>query len=91
MSGETQPAGRRVRDQLILDTVNAFLERMNEDGLTPPEGLIVAELVLWQLCDNLMKLAPTERVEDMRLMALRKIVRLESRIKAWPARVEDRT
>lgn len=80
-----------IRDRLVLDTLEEVLEKFKNDGLTPPEAMMVTELLTWQLIDNLLKLAPEGAlVERLRAAALRGIVRLESRIKAWPAKVEDR-
>lgn len=80
----------KVRDKLVLDTLEEVLERMRLDGLTPPEAMMVAELLLWQLVDNLLKLAPADALEKLRGAALRGVLRLESRIKAWPTKTEDK-
>lgn len=73
------------REDVIADAVTTILSGLNQDGLTPMEGLVVAEILIGQLCTNLLKLAPPADVEKMRMVGLRSVLRIESRIKAWPA------
>lgn len=85
-----EPRKVEIRDRLVLDTLEEILEKLKTDGLTPPEAMMVAELLLWQLIDNLLKLAPAPLLERLRATALRAILRIESRVKAWPTRTEDK-
>lgn len=79
-----------IRDRLVLDTLEEILEKMRLDDLTPPEAMMVAELLLWQLIDNLLKLSPPESVERLRATAMRGVHRIESRVEAWPLKTENK-
>ncbi len=75
----------------LADLVAEIVEGLGETGISPGEGMTVAELVLWTLMENSLKLAPTEGlVEGARIVAMRAVTRLSSRIEAWPAKPSER-
>lgn len=74
--------------ELVRDTVE---DRLGGAGISPAEGMKVAELVLWTLIENTFKLAQTETLrEQAKLAAVRTLVRLSSRVEAWPAKPSER-
>lgn len=79
-----------IRGEVVGAELDAIMERFRESGISPPEGMMVAELLLWTLIENLLKMAPPGELEKLRATALRHCIRLESRVNAWPARIEDR-
>lgn len=92
------------RGPIIQEAVEQILEGFKDLGLTPQEGDIVAELVLWNLMQNAMKMAAAIAVDPAldpltfpdsvnlaREKNMRIILRLSSRVQAWPAKVEERS
>lgn len=90
MTDTQAPRRVEIRDRIVLDALEEILEKLKTDGLTPPEAMMVAELLLWQLVDNLLKLAPPPAVEKLRAAAMRGVLRIESRIQAWPSKTQDK-
>lgn len=59
---------------------------MNECGLTPPEALIAAEMIMFTLVENALKGAPEGPIlAASKAQAARMLSRLLSRVEAWPA------
>ena len=75
----------------LVEMVREIVEdRMGSAGITPYEGMKVAELVLWTLIENSFKLAQNEDLRDQaRLAAVRVLIRLQSRVEAWPAKPSE--
>jgi len=80
-----------LRGSVVSEVVTQTVEGMEEMGLSPAEGMTAAELILWQLMENTMKLAPNEELlRQSKLLCTRVIMRLTSRIEAWPAKTHER-
>ncbi len=85
------PFRTNVRSGELADLVAEIVEGLGETGVTPMEGLTVAELVLWTLMENSFKLAPTEGLQEgAKIIAVRVLTRLSSRVEAWPAKPSER-
>lgn len=80
-----------IRGSVIQEAVTATVEGMGEMGLTPAEAMTAAELIVWQFMDNAMRLAPNpEMLRQSKLLCTRVIMRLTSRVEAWPAKTTER-
>jgi hypothetical protein len=81
-----------IRSQAVGEMVEEIVGQMNEAGLTVREALVVAETLLWFLFKRALDTsAPGGLQEATREALARVIVRITSRLQAWPAKVEDRT
>jgi len=84
------------RNSLILELQGQIMELLQEHGqsarhLRPDEGLIAVELVITNLFTNAMESAPSEDLREAeRKRHMNAIVRLSSRIAAWPAKSHER-
>jgi hypothetical protein len=79
-----------IRGELVAEVVTETLTGMLEMGLTPPEGNMVGEVLLWQLLRRMLEDARTETQQaTARLTALRIAMRLTSRVEAWPADIRE--
>lgn len=80
-----------LRSNLIIEAVTKTVEGMGEMGLSPQEAMTAAELIVWQFMENTIKLAPNpELLRQSKLLCTRVIMRLSSRVEAWPAKTTDR-
>lgn len=80
------------RSEMIGPVVTEIVEGMGATDLTPQEAMIAAELILWTLMQNSMKLAAPsgpEMLAASKQVASRALLRISSRVEAWPAKVED--
>lgn len=84
------PNDVQIRREVVFSKMTEILDEFLNEGVSPPEAMLVAELLLWQLTDNLLKLSPPEHVEKLRQTAIRAIDRLKSRAMAWPTKLEDK-
>lgn len=82
---------RTTRTDALIEIVEEIVQGLGETGITPGDGMTVAELVLWTLMNNALQLARTpELQEQAKQIAMRCVVRISSRIEAWPAKPADR-
>ena len=80
-----------LRNDVITEAVEAAVFGMEEMGMTPPEALIAAELILWTFMQNGMKLSPTPDIlRQSKGQAARVLSRISSRVEAWPAQTTER-
>lgn len=80
-----------VRAEFVTEAATQTVEGMGEMGLSPQEGLIAGELILWTLFQNTMKGARTDELQrQAKLVCTRALNRLISRVEAWPADTTQR-
>jgi hypothetical protein len=87
MSTPEQDANRIViRSGLVADFVEQTVLGMKDCGLNPAEGITAAEMIMWVLVENALKLSPNEMIQAAsKAQAARMMSRLLSRVEAWPA------
>lgn len=86
-----EPTRLQLRNELIMEAVNACVQGMGDMDMTPMEALVAAEIVLWTFFENGLKLCPNEElVQQSKLQASRVLNRLAARVEAWPAKTTER-
>lgn len=93
MENQDTPAGRgaAIRSELVGEMVTEIMAGLNDAGLTPPEAVTTAEVLLWTLFENTMQLAPNaEMQKQAKMLCSRVLNRLASRVEAWPAKTHER-
>jgi hypothetical protein len=85
------PGRVALRNELVGEMVTEIVGGLDEAGLTPPEAMTTAEILLWTFMENTMKNAPgAEMQRQAKLLCTRVVMRLTSRIEAWPAKTTER-
>lgn len=84
-----------VRSDVVADLVADTMKWLGESDVTPREGLVFAELLLWQLLERTIEQAaalpdPEEMQRQAKLLCSRALIRLTSRVEAWPAKTHER-
>jgi len=65
---------------------------MKDCGLNPAEGITAAEMIMWTLVENALKLSPNELIQKAsKAQAARMLSRMLSRVEAWPADTSRRS
>jgi hypothetical protein len=91
MADDPTPPKPFLRSGIVTEAVSATVQGMGEMGMSPPEALIAAELVLWTFIENGMKGSPTPDILlKTKEQAARVVARIASRIEAWPAKTHER-
>lgn len=82
-----------LRREQIATAAQGILDGLKDAGLMPMEGLTAVESVYALLLLRGMDAAQGHKqtIDAARHVALRSLNRMESRVLAWPARVEDRS
>ena len=76
----------------IAEAAKGIMEYLEAAGIAPMEGLTAVEAVYSLLLLRGMDAANghAQTIDTARHVALRSLNRMESRVIAWPARIEDR-
>jgi len=82
-----------LRREKIGEAATTIMDGLAASGLMPMEGLSAVEAVYALLLLRGMDAAQGHQktIDDARHVALRSLSRMESRVLAWPARIEDRS
>lgn len=82
-----------MRREKVAEAAKGIMEYLEASGLQPLEGLTAVESVYSLLLLRGMDAANghAQTIDTAKHVALRSLNRMESRVLAWPARVEDRS
>lgn len=81
-----------IRSTLVADFVEQTILGMKDCGLSPAEGITAAEMIMWMLVENALKLSPTEKIQQAsKAQAARMMSRMLSRLEAFPADTSRRS
>jgi hypothetical protein len=81
-----KPNRQLIRSGFVADFVEQTIQGMNECGLNPVEGITAAEMIMFTLIDNALKMSTDDVVlQASKAQAARMLSRLLARVEAWPA------